>query len=642
MGVSVRHNARLAAVVALLASVMTVAWFARALQSGSLVDWALTLLVAGIGVLHLLVVRDGRAPLMLADEHGVRVRRGETWSGLRWQDIEHVEVQSASSWWRDGQIVVHPRQDDADVEAGTESGTESGTETGTETGAWSVPLAMTTRVEYDGLTGDLVADLDSLASGQVPVLVLTRLEAEVPERAEKPEKEARDPRPSRADRRAARAAEREQERLEAEQEAQLEAQLEVGREAELAAQVEDQDQDHDQTEPTVEVEPAAAGVPVEVVTVELHDALQEDEAPDTVEDVARPASRLPRFWLPRQHPPVEGPAPVDDLAGDQTDDRAEDQAENDPQDAEQVEPEFEPVDAVRDARPAARAEVTRDSTRRLPTAPAVPAQRASAAPVLVARVGGVVLDGEGTGAPEHAVIGPLVAAARHRARLSIDTLSERTRIRPHVLERIEVDDFGACGGDFYARGHLRTLARVFGLDGDELVALFDEHHAHAEIEARQVFEAELASGIGGGVRAAHTGPRWSLLAACVLALASVWGVARMFNDTPQELVSPAPNVVDSAGLAATDQSRQPRSTLAPLEVHAVGASPQVVVRDRDGKILWAGKLAEEQRQQVIGLAPFDVTASNGAAVKVAFLGKAKGAVGESSAAASKRYGSDAG
>jgi hypothetical protein len=236
------------------------------------------------------------------------------------------------------------------------------------------------------------------------------------------------------------------------------------------------------------------------------------------------------------------------------------------------------------------------------------------------------------------VIGPLVAAARHRARLSIDTLSERTRIRPHVLECIEVDDFAACGGDFYARGHLRTLARIFGLDAQQLLDLYDDRYATAEIEARQVFEAELATGIGGGVRAIRTGPRWSLLAACVLALAMVWGVARVFNDTPQELVSPAPGVVDSAGLAGSGETEEPKLSLATLEVTAVGTSPQVAVRDRDGRILWAGELAEGQRQQVIGLAPFDVTASNGTGVKVAFLGKSKGTVGDSPEAASKQFG----
>ena len=54
-----------------------------------------------------------------------------------------------------------------------------------------VPLGLTTRLAFDGLTGDLVADLDALASGRVPVLVLTRLEPEKAEKAEKPEKPPR-------------------------------------------------------------------------------------------------------------------------------------------------------------------------------------------------------------------------------------------------------------------------------------------------------------------------------------------------------------------------------------------------------------------------------------------------------------------
>ena len=85
-------------------------------------------------MLHLPVVRVGRAPLLVADDHGVRVRRGETWRGLPWQDIEHVEVQSASSWWREGRIVVHPRQDDG-------STSRSGPGHLRWNGHWSVPLA---------------------------------------------------------------------------------------------------------------------------------------------------------------------------------------------------------------------------------------------------------------------------------------------------------------------------------------------------------------------------------------------------------------------------------------------------------------------------------------------------------------------
>ena len=560
MGVSVRHNSRLAAAVALVAAVMTVAWFARALQTGAVSDWFWCVVVAAVGVLQLLVVRDGRAPLMLADEHGVRVRHGETWSGLRWQDIAHVDVQSPGSWLRDGRVVVVPRpvagsESVLDDELASDELAGDADEPVTQAESFVVPLGITTRVEVEGLTGDLVTDLDALASGRVPVLVVTRMEPEKqdkneqaeqleqPELTEKPEKA---PRLSRAERRAA----REVAELERAELAQVELELEL-EQAEL-----------EEPEPTV---PVVRADPT--------------------------------------------PAP---------------------------EPEFEAVEPVRETHPAARAEISRESVRRLPDPPAIPAQRSSATPVMVARVDDV--GSTPVRAVEDALIGPMIAAARHRARLSIDTLSERTRIRPHVLECIEVDDFAACGGDFYARGHLRTLARVFGLDPAELLALYDDHYATAEIEARQVFEAELASGIGGGVRAAHTGPRWSVLAACVLALAGIWGVARVFNDQPQELVSPAPNVVDSAGLAKAEPAGAAASTLAPIEVTATGASPQVVIRDRDSRILWAGKLADGQRQQVIGMAPFDVTASNGEAVKVSYLGKRKGTVGDSSAAGSKQFG----
>ncbi len=449
----------------------------------------------------------------------------------------------------------------------------------TQAESFVVPLGVTTRVEADGLTGDLVTDLDALASGRVPVLVVTRMEPEKAEttepeelvaRAEKPEKPEKAPRLTRAEKRAAR------------EEAEL-------AEAGLA-----------------EAGLRAAELDAELGLVAEAGPTGQAEPTETIQTTGTTPSSVPT-----QPVVVEGPAPA-------------------------PEPEFDPVEPGRETRPAARSEVSRESVRRLPDPPTIPAQRSSAAPVLVARVDDL---GSSPARPaENALIGPMIAAARNRARLSIDTLSERTRIRPHVLECIEVDDFGACGGDFYARGHLRTLARVFGLDPEELLALYDAHYATAEIEARQVFEAELASGIGGGVRAAHTGPRWSVLAAAVLALAGIWGVARVFNDQPQELVSPAPNVVDSAGLAKAEPAGASKSTLAPIEVTATGASPQVVIRDRDGRILWAGKLADGQRQQVIGMAPFDVTASNGEAVKVSYLGKRKGTVGDSSEAGSKQFG----
>ena len=65
-GVSVRQDARTAAVVALLAAVLTVAWFARALGTADPLDWLWCLVPAAVGLLQLLVVRDARAPMLVA------------------------------------------------------------------------------------------------------------------------------------------------------------------------------------------------------------------------------------------------------------------------------------------------------------------------------------------------------------------------------------------------------------------------------------------------------------------------------------------------------------------------------------------------------------------------------------------------
>jgi cytoskeletal protein RodZ len=38
---------------------------------------------------------------------------------------------------------------------------------------------------------------------------------------------------------------------------------------------------------------------------------------------------------------------------------------------------------------------------------------------------------------------------------------------------MEQDDFSMCGGDAYAKGHLRTLAPILGLDPDALVSAYE-------------------------------------------------------------------------------------------------------------------------------------------------------------------------
>ncbi|HZC61601.1 MAG TPA: helix-turn-helix domain-containing protein [Streptosporangiaceae bacterium] len=73
-------------------------------------------------------------------------------------------------------------------------------------------------------------------------------------------------------------------------------------------------------------------------------------------------------------------------------------------------------------------------------------------------------------------IGETLAEARHQSGLSVAQVSEQTRIRPPIIRSIEADDYEACGGDFYARGDIRSIAEVVGTDAEPLIHEYDQAH----------------------------------------------------------------------------------------------------------------------------------------------------------------------
>jgi cytoskeletal protein RodZ len=86
-------------------------------------------------------------------------------------------------------------------------------------------------------------------------------------------------------------------------------------------------------------------------------------------------------------------------------------------------------------------------------------------------------------------IGETLAEARRQAGLTVTEVSQRTRIRESIIRGIEQGDFSACGGDFYARGHIRGIASAIGIDPVPLVKEYDaDHGPPGGISAAEVFE----------------------------------------------------------------------------------------------------------------------------------------------------------
>jgi len=77
-------------------------------------------------------------------------------------------------------------------------------------------------------------------------------------------------------------------------------------------------------------------------------------------------------------------------------------------------------------------------------------------------------------------IGEVLADTRCRLGLSVGEVSRRTRIRATIIWGIEQDDYSACGGNFYVRGHIRAMAGAVGVDPAPLIHQFDATHQSAE------------------------------------------------------------------------------------------------------------------------------------------------------------------
>jgi len=271
---------------------------------------------------------------------------------------------------------------------------------------------------------------------------------------------------------------------------------------------------------------------------------------------------------------------------------------------------------LREPRPAVRSEVARawdaEPTRSVEL-PAIPSATTT-----------FVIDDLAALDAVEPVIGPELAAARERLRLSVDQLADRTRIRPHVIEAIEIDDFVPCGGDFYARGHLRTLARVLGVDVTPLLATYDDKYADAPIDPRRVFEAELATGRHGPIRGVRGGPNWSVIVAAVMTVVLAWSVARLVMDHPATVSPSSPSLADgSAGLTSGGQAAAP----VPVVLNAAGGGAHVVVRDGTGKVVFTGSLAFGQSRTLQVSPPVRIQSTDGS-LEVSVDGQDHGALGK--------------
>lgn len=157
-------------------------------------------------------------------------------------------------------------------------------------------------------------------------------------------------------------------------------------------------------------------------------------------------------------------------------------------------------------------------------------------------------------------IGESLAEARRQAGLSVNEISRQTRVREPIIRGIENDDFSACGGDFYARGHIRLIARAVGVDPEPLIREYDATLRSQEpISAADLFRPVTPI----RVREPQSRRPWMAALGLVLALVIGFGVYKLISAT-RHAPPASPAAVVGAGSTthhpATHHSGHPAAT----------------------------------------------------------------------------------
>jgi hypothetical protein len=575
---TVRRRAAVVGLLAAASGLFCVAYVWVYAVSGDPRALAVAILLGAVALLQAWAWRRAHQPMMVADVQGVRIRLGSRWAGLTWADIERVEV-SERGLVRDGRIAVVARSlGSALATAGVRARVAAWLNTRMYGQPLVVPFGLTTTVSVV----DPAGAVERLSSGSVAVLRVGDLSA-------RPTTPAVivTPHP------------------------QQQPEAEPGR----------SDDERPSVRPTVAaVAPARPPMSVAAAMPPAGDA-----DTDTSPAADRPAAR-------REEVTIAGRVPfgiVGDLA-------LADHGQAGTGRLPEIEQLRRRPDPVSPPRGHDNVSLIIDATTDLSARAMRKVRRAQER----AAKGHDDASPTASEPPWSTVIGDRLRGARLRAGLDVDELAERTRIRPYVIESMEADDFGPCGGDFYARGHIRTLARYLNADADAMVADYDATFATSPVSPREVFEVELATGGSGLVRGGERSANWAAIVAAVLVLALIWGLAKFFTEGGAQAGEVSAPTQTAAGLGSPGPGNPPVAgpIMAHVKVSVADADTRVVVRDRFMRILFEGVMQQGAAKKFEGEAPLRVMAADGGAVTLSVKGKSLGVMGDPGVRARERVG----
>ena len=228
-------------------------------------------------------------------------------------------------------------------------------------------------------------------------------------------------------------------------------------------------------------------------------------------------------------------------------------------------------------------------------------------------------------------LGSTIRDAREAARISVESLSESTSIRIGLLTEMESNNFAHCGGDTYARGHLRNIAAKVGIDPQIFIDLYNEEHS---TEHRAIQDLLAENNVMQVPREAKK-ISWKVPAGVSLSVLLVIGIVQIVisNQGSEVSLSPksSPSVVASENASPSAPAEAiatttPQSGPISLKIAAVRGNSYIDIVV-DGEHVSKGSMFQGESKSFKGTTAISIYLSNPAGLDLTLNGKALAPLG---------------
>ena len=239
-------------------------------------------------------------------------------------------------------------------------------------------------------------------------------------------------------------------------------------------------------------------------------------------------------------------------------------------------------------------------------------------------------------------LGSMISKARLDARLSIEDLSASTNIRPQLLRDIESNNFLTCGGDTYARGHIRNIAQRLGVDPQIFLTIFEDEQMHVDrsmqdmlVETNAMRQPEEARKIS-----------WKVLATLSIGSLGIAGLVQIIVSNTSSPSVPAPITSVSASPTASaeptpsDEPTVSTGTGVEVVITASRAKSWLFVSDASGRTLFSGQISAGAIKTFSSDASLNFKIGNAGGVDLVVNGKKIDSIGGDGEVVSVSYGVD--